>query len=96
MEIPDFIEFYDEYKDRGIEIIGVSVDRSMDMVVDFVRVNNVNYPVAMVTRQIMGDYKPGRFIPTTVVINPAGKIVDKKIGVMDKGTLERYFKEYFQ
>jgi peroxiredoxin len=93
-EIPDFIEFYDEYKDRGMEIIGISVDKSARKVKDFMGKHKINYPVAMATNDIMGDYKPGRYIPTTIIINAKGHIVEKKVGIMSKAVLEGYFQEF--
>lgn len=93
IEIPDFIEFYGAYKDKGAAIVGISVDRSENKVKEFVTENQINYPIVMATNQIMGDYQPGRFIPTTIIIDTGGNIVDKKVGVMDKETLEKYFKE---
>ena len=92
-EIPDFIEFYDKYKEQGVEIIGISVDKSEKKVKEFMDQHKINYPVAMATNEIMGDYKPGRYIPTTIIINPNGDIVEKKVGIMDKATLESYFQE---
>jgi len=92
-EIPDFIEFYDRYKKQGVEIIGISVDKSAKKVKEFMDEHKINYPVAMATNEIMGDYKPGRYIPTTIIINPKGDIVEKKVGIMDKATLESYFQE---
>jgi len=92
-EIPDFIAFYDEYEKKGAAIVGLSVDQSADKVKQFVSENKINYPVAMVTSQIMDNYRPGRFIPTTIIISPSGKIVDKKVGTMDKETLKNYFEE---
>jgi len=93
-EIPDFIEFYKKNKDKGAVILGVSVDKSANKVRDFVDEYEINYPIAMATDIMVKDYKPGKFIPTTFVIDSAGMIQEKKIGVMDKDTLEHFFKEY--
>jgi len=93
-EIPDFIEFYKENKDNGVVILGVSVDKSANKVRDFVEENKINYPIAMATNEMVGDYKPGKFIPTTIIIDTNGMIQEKKVGVMDKATLEHFFKEY--
>jgi peroxiredoxin len=93
-EIPDFIEFYKENKDKGVVILGVSVDKSVNKVRDFVDDNGINYPIAMATDDMVKDYKPGKFIPTTIIIDSDGMIQEKKVGVMDKATLEHFFKEY--
>ena len=93
-EIPDFIEFYKENKDNGAVILGVSVDKSANKVRDFVDDAGINYPIAMATDTMVKDYRPGKFIPTTIIIDTKGMIQEKKVGVMDKATLEHYFKEY--
>jgi peroxiredoxin len=93
-EIPDFIEFYKENKDNGAVILGVSVDKSANKVRDFMDEYKINYPIAMATDNIVKDYRPGKFIPTTIIIDTKGMIQDKKVGVMDKATLEHYLKEY--
>jgi peroxiredoxin len=93
-EIPDFIEFYKENKDNGVVILGVSIDKSVNKVRDFVDDNGINYPIAMATDNMVKDYKPGKFIPTTIIIDSDGMIQEKKVGAMDKATLEHFFKEY--
>ncbi len=91
-EIPGFVEAYSQYKDKGMFIIGVSVDNTgTGSVIKFAEKYNINYPVAMATNKLIKDYAPGRFIPVTVVIDKNGKIREKKIGYMDKETLIKYF-----
>ncbi len=93
-EIPAFIEFYKENKDNGAVILGVSVDKSANKVRDFVDEYKINYPIVMATNEMIGDYKPGKFIPTTIIIDTDGMIRGKKVGIMDTVTLEHYFQEY--
>ncbi len=91
-EIPDFIEAYKQYKDKGMEIIGISVDRiSPNSVLKFVEEYKINYPVAMSTDKIQKDYEPGPYIPTTIIIDQEGKIRHKHIGYMNKETFIEYF-----
>lgn len=91
-EIPGFIEIYEKYKDKGMVIIGISVDRGgVAKVKEFVNDNNITYPVAMFTDEIIKAYQPGRFIPTTIIIDKERKIRNKHVGYMDKETLEKYF-----
>jgi cytochrome c biogenesis protein CcmG/thiol:disulfide interchange protein DsbE len=94
-EIPDFIEVYDEYKDKGLEILGISVDRiSADRVSDFVRKNKMNYPVAMATQELFQKYQPPSAIPTTLVIDGEGKIQHTKVGMMSKSELIDLFNRF--
>ena len=96
-EIADFIEAYKQYKDRGMVIIGISVDRvSPKSVQKFVEDYKINYPVAMYTSKIIKDYKPGRAIPTTIIIGPNGKIRHKKVGLMTKKILDHYFLKFIE
>jgi peroxiredoxin len=48
VEIPWFIEFEDKYKDRGLAVLGVSLDaEGWDVVQPFLESHNVNYPVVL-------------------------------------------------
>jgi cytochrome c biogenesis protein CcmG/thiol:disulfide interchange protein DsbE len=93
-EIPDFIKAYEQYKDKGMEIIGISVDRiNPKSVLKFVEKYKINYPVIMSTDKIQKDYEPGPYIPTTIIVDREGKIRHRHIGYMDKETLKDYFQE---
>jgi len=94
-EIPDFIEVYNEYKDKGLEILGISVDQiGPDKVSDFAKKNKMNYPVAMATQELFQDYQPPRAIPTTLVIDGGGKIQYKKVGLMSKQEMIDLFHKF--
>lgn len=91
-EIPGFVEMYEKYKKNGMKIIGVSLDRTGEKkVLDFAKKYKINYPVAFGTREIFNDYRPGHFIPSTIIIDRKGKIRHKHIGYLDKKALENYF-----
>jgi len=91
-EIPHFIEVYKEYKDQGMEIIGISVDRAdAKSVIKFAEKYKINYPVAMYTLDIIKDYRPGNAIPVTIIIGPNGKIRHKKVGYTEKKYLKNWF-----
>ncbi|MBS3819265.1 TlpA family protein disulfide reductase [bacterium] len=93
-EIPGFIEMYEEYQAEGLEIIGISLDKgNRNKVKQFVKSYEINYPVAMATPKVVEDYQPGRYIPTTIVIDREGKIRHKHVGYMDKETMKKYFLE---
>jgi cytochrome c biogenesis protein CcmG/thiol:disulfide interchange protein DsbE len=94
-EIPDFIEAYRELKDKGLEILGLSVDdMSGETLREWARNAGMNYPVAMATAKIVADYEPGDYIPATIVIDREGRIRFRQSKLMDKETLVRLFKEY--
>ena len=92
-EIPGFIEIYNEYKDQGMEIIGISLDDRVGpkLVLKFVEKYKINYPVIMGTDKIVEDYQPGPYIPVTIIVDQEGKIRHRHIGYMSKKTLKNYF-----
>jgi len=92
-EIPDFIEVYKKYKDQGVEIVGVSLDKDgWAKVTPFVKQNNINYPVVLDNGAVASTFGKIQFIPTTFIIDPSGNIVDEHTGVMTKAMLEAKIK----
>ena len=88
-EIPDFIEFYKNYKDKGVEILGVSLDREgWAKVTPFLKQTPINYPIVLGNGEIAGKFSKFNAIPTTFIIDKSGKIVDEHTGVMTKSQLE--------
>lgn len=93
-EIPDFIEVYNELKDRGLEILGFSVDDLPEAdLKSFVDKAKMNYPVALVGQDIVSAFKPGQYIPTSIFIDKKGHIRYKHVGQLPKKDLLRIFEE---
>jgi peroxiredoxin len=97
-EIPDFVEVYSQMKAKGLEIIGLSLDsKGRETVSAFIEKYKINYPIVLETRdnteQIISDFDPGQYIPTTFVIDKQGRIRDKIVGQTDKKELLRYFNQ---
>jgi peroxiredoxin len=93
-EIPDLSDVFNQYKNKGLMIIGLSVDElSPAELTSFAVRNKISYPVAFATSTITEDYKPGQFIPTTFVIDKQGRVRHKQVGLMDKSTLMSIFEK---
>jgi len=93
-EIPDFIEAYSELKDKGLEILGFSVDDLPEAELKkFVEQARMNYPVALVGRDIVMSFKPGQYIPTSIFIDKNGKIRMRHVGKLEKSDLRKVFEE---
>ncbi|UCC38629.1 MAG: TlpA family protein disulfide reductase [Candidatus Aminicenantes bacterium] len=91
-EIPGFIAAYKKYKDKGMKIIGISLDTiSSESVLKFTKKYEMNYPVAMGTKEIVEDYGPIPAIPVTVIIDKNGKLRQRKVGYLDEKSLEGWF-----
>ena len=86
-EIPGFNQLHEKYSERGLRIIGISLDKiGKKRVADFVSEYKMSYPNAMATAEFIKDYEPGRALPVTIIIDPSGQIREKHIGFMEKET----------
>lgn len=92
-EIPHFIELYNQYKDKGFAMVGISLDQAdISVVKSFVQKLKVNYPIMMGDGKVDKAYGEILSIPTTFVIDPAGNIRQKYIGYHDKAVFENDIK----
>ncbi len=89
-EIPGYIALQEKYGKDGLVIVGISVDQAGPAVVKkFVTAEKMNYVVVMAD-----DGTPGLFggmdaIPTTFLIDRAGNIRDRKLGVEETADYEK-------
>jgi peroxiredoxin len=85
---------YAAQKNRGLEIIGLSVDNlSPSDLKQFVRKAKINYPIALATEDIIRSFQPGEYIPTTIFIDKQGRIRHKHVGQLEKETLLTIFNQ---
>ncbi len=93
-EIPHFIELYNQYKEKGLEIVGVALDaKGIDVVQPFSEGMGINYTVLIGNRAVTDLYGGIFSIPTTYVIDREGGIRKKYIGYRDKEVFEVDIKE---
>lgn len=86
-EIPEMIALQSHYKDQ-LQIVGVSVDdMPKDALKKFVFKQGMNYPVARQNDKLVAAYGGVTVLPTTFVVNPEGRIVQKHTGVV---TIQEY------
>jgi len=88
-EIPYFIELLDEYGDKGLAVIGVSLDEGgQSKVRDFVKDMGINYPVLMNDGLVDKQFGPIRSIPATFIIDKKGNIISQIVGSRPKAVFE--------
>jgi|Deesub1362B_J571_1020462.scaffolds.fasta_scaffold00163_43 cytochrome c biogenesis protein CcmG/thiol:disulfide interchange protein DsbE len=81
-EIPVFIKLYEKYKNEGLIIIGISLDKEgKKVIIPFVKKFGINYPILIGTKEVENAYGGIRGIPTTFIIDKEGKIRKKHIGL---------------
>lgn len=89
IEIPWFVDFQRKYKDRGFEVLGISMDDDgWKAITPFVAEKKINY------RVVLGDDKTGDLyggveaLPTTFVIDRDGRIASVHVGLTGKKDFE--------
>jgi cytochrome c biogenesis protein CcmG/thiol:disulfide interchange protein DsbE len=93
-EIPHFVELHEQYKDKGVEIVGISLDHAgVSVVKAFVQKFQIKYPIMMTDGKVDKAFGGIPSIPTTFLIDSAGNISKKYVGYNDKAVFEADIKK---
>ena len=90
-EIPGFIKFQEQYGARGVQIVGIAIDRK-ERVAPYARDIGINYPVliggieTMDFARLLGNRQG--VLPFSLVIDRSGKTVAVVTGVLKPEKLE--------
>jgi peroxiredoxin len=89
IEIPWFVEFQQGYRDAGFAVMGVSLNEDgWKSVKPYIEEKNVNYRVMLGNDEIARIYGGLEAIPTTLLIDKAGRIAVTHVGLVAKKTYE--------
>jgi peroxiredoxin len=66
----------------NLQVIGLSVDKKEETVQNYVKNNEINFPVAMMTPELDRAIGKRRGIPELYVIDPSGRVLQKDVGQM--------------
>ncbi|MCU7837305.1 MAG: TlpA family protein disulfide reductase [gamma proteobacterium symbiont of Taylorina sp.] len=89
-EIPDFIEVYEQYKDKDFMIVGVGIDDENE-IAEFVKELAVNYPILVGGRAAMqvsrqyGNHSGA--LPYSIIVDKQGNIRFRAGGLISKDKL---------
>jgi peroxiredoxin len=91
VEIPGFIALYRKYHDRGLVILGVSVDDPVPRLAAFVAALGVTYPVLAGAQQrdFLDAFGPLAGFPTSLLISRQGRICAQYVGLAGQAELEQ-------
>ena len=88
-EIPGYVELYKKYGKDRLAIVGVSLDEAgANVVADFAKKFDINYPVVMGDENVVAAFGGMDVIPTTFLIDRDGNIRDKKVGAEPRDVYE--------
>jgi thiol-disulfide isomerase/thioredoxin len=94
IEIPWFVEWQKKYGSSGLQVVGISVDDTLDKLKPFVSQMNMNYTVlqGLDHDDVQDAFGPIFGVPVTLVISREGKICTKHMGLGTKQDFENAIK----
>jgi peroxiredoxin len=96
IEIPWYMEFQNKYKDKGLTVVGVSMDDDgWKSVKPFLEQNKLNYTV-VIGNEALGKLYGVSSMPVTLLIDRDGKIAASHPGMVDKDTFESEIRTLLQ
>ena len=88
LEMPGFQRVYEDYKDQGFTVLGVSRDEAgPDLVRAFLRQKGITYPVAMAWQASLNGFGEVGGLPTSYLIGRDGKVKHRVEGVFAEPAL---------
>jgi peroxiredoxin len=81
LEMPGFQDVWEDYRDRGVTLVGLSVDRGdRGKVARWVRDKDITYPIGFPTGRVVEAFGGANVLPTSVLIDRDGRIVHRVEG----------------
>ena len=94
VEIPGFVQLQARYGGSGLQMLGVSVDDSLEMLKPYAAAMKMNYPVLQGRGrdEVLDAYTPVGAVPTSVVIGRDGTICRTHVGMTPLDEFEKEIK----
>jgi thiol-disulfide isomerase/thioredoxin len=87
-EIPQFVEWQKKYGAQGFQVIGISMDDSIDPVRKFANDFQINYPILMGNEEVGEQYGGVFGLPVNLLIRQDGRILNRRAGPVNTTRLE--------
>jgi peroxiredoxin len=93
-ELPGLIELYDQYKDKGLVVLGISGDDDAETLRAFATEWKIKYPmiVGRDENELLDAYGPIFGYPISVIVGRDGALCGKHVGPATKEEFEREIK----
>ena len=89
-EMPRFVETHRRYADRGVVVLAASLDsaETKGNIPEFIRKRQINFPVLVdATVDHLAQFGLGEGLPSTVFLDPEGRIFARILGEAKKGDI---------
>ncbi|MBB3117364.1 peroxiredoxin family protein [Pseudoduganella violacea] len=97
-EMPQMVDTYNKYKDKGLEFVAVAMKYDApNYVVNFTETRQLPFKVALdVTGEAAKAYGDVAMTPTTFVIDKDGKIIKRYVGQPEFPALHKLLEEHLK
>jgi peroxiredoxin len=93
-EIPGFVEVYNKHKEKGFELIGISLDTdTRENLPGFLMSNKIGYRILFGDLATARAYGGVSSIPTTFFVGKDGEIKNVHVGYIDKDAFDKEVKK---
>lgn len=88
VEMPGFVDLQEEFRDRGVQFVGIAVDRDGATAVrSFAENQGINFP-QIASPRLAARHFPGNTVPRTYLIDKTGRIRYEHSGMILKWALD--------
>ncbi len=91
-EMPDLNKLYVDYKDKGLQILGLTVSSRAKDIPKKVKQSGVTYPILLEAEPVAAKFGGFGAIPQTFIIDKKGKIVHSITGARSYKAFEKLIK----
>ncbi len=91
-EIPELIEVQNEFKDKDVVVLGISIDDPAETLRKYAEGKGINYPLLLMQNDVDEAYGPLFGVPITYIIGRDGTISHTQMGPITKDQVEREIK----
>lgn len=91
VEMPGFVRISNDYKDRDVEFVGVTVDEDLGLVPPFIERYNIPFDIVLPGEDPMATGDSA--LPTTYLYDKKGKLAKKYVGMVLESTLRSDIKD---
>jgi thiol-disulfide isomerase/thioredoxin len=90
-EIPGFVRIQEKYRDKGLVIVGYSVDDTAEKAKAYASQYKMNYPILLGEgrEDVQDAYGPIWGIPASFIISKEGKVCRKHMGIAPEAVFEK-------
>ena len=93
--MPKLEKLHRAYRDKGLSVIGFSLDREGRRVVrPFVARHGISFPVVLGNNRLAERLGGVKYLPTYLVLDPQGRVIDRIVGMVGKERLLARIKPY--